>query len=457
MCFMGALVFHYGSRQKNLAEPGVFRYSLRGVSQRKRMTIHYDTGKVLRMATKAHQLMVKGVKIHNPDTVDIGEEVDLKRISGDGVILYPGCRVYGDKTLILPGAKLGYEGPVTVENCYIGLRVELKGGFFRKAVFLDDVVMGFGAHVREGTILEEQASVAHTVALKQTLLFPFVTLGSLINFCDCLMAGGTSRKNHSEVGSAFIHFNFTPNQDKATASLIGDVPRGVMLNQSPIFLGGQGGLVGPCRLEYGTVLAAGSICRKDELRPDRLIQAGGARSANVAYTRGMHLTLKRIVVNNIHYIANLMALRQWYAHVRSEFVGQDFTQELFEGLKETLQMAIEERIARLLAYCRNLPVSGAPQSVQANRLCEIFSNCSQLERLFLMQKTWQGNDGFRDNFLEAVHQGILQRGKNYISVIQEIREKPREAGTAWLQGMVDHIVKEALNIFPLLTTGITEE
>ncbi len=409
------------------------------------------------MASKVHQLMEKGVKIHNPDTVDIGEEVDLKRISGDGVILYPGCRIYGDKTLILPGVKLGYEGPVTVENCYIGPRVELKGGFFRKAVFLDDVVMGLGAHVREGTIMEENASGAHTVALKQTILFPFVTLGSLINFCDCLMAGGTSRKNHSEVGSSYIHFNFTPNQDKATASLIGDVPRGVMLNQTPIFLGGQGGLVGPCRLEYGTVLAAGSICRKDELRPDRLIQEGGARSANVLYTRGMNLTMKRIVVNNIHYIASLMALRQWYTHVRSEFVGQDFTRELLEGLQETLQTAIQERIARLLAYCRSLPVSGLPQTVQANRQCEVFSNCSQLERLFLMYNSWQGNTDFRDDFLEAVQKGTRQRGKAYLAVIQGLHEKHGESGTAWLQGIIDHIVKEAMEIFPLLATGLTGE
>jgi UDP-N-acetylglucosamine/UDP-N-acetylgalactosamine diphosphorylase len=409
------------------------------------------------MASKAHQLMEKGVKIHNPDTVDIGEEVDLKRISGEGVIFYPGCRIYGDKTLILAGAKLGYEGPVTVENCCIGSRVALKGGFFRKAVFLDDVVMGFGAHVREGTILEEQASCSHTVALKQTILFPFVALGSLINFCDCLMAGGTSRKNHSEVGSAYIHFNYTPNQDKATASLLGDVPRGVMLNQTPIFLGGQGGLVGPCRLEYGTVIAAGSICRKDELRPDRLIQEGGARSANVPYARGLNLALKRILVNNIHYIASLMALRQWYAHVRSEFVGQEFTQELFEGLMETLQVAIQERIARLLAYCRSLPVCGVPQTVHANRQCEVYNNCAQLERLFLMQMTWQGNDGFREDFLKAVLQGIHERGKNYLSVIQDLREKQRKSGTAWLQGIIDHIVTESLQIFPSLASGAAGE
>jgi UDP-N-acetylglucosamine/UDP-N-acetylgalactosamine diphosphorylase len=86
---------------------------------------------------------------------------------------------------------------------------------------------------------------AHAVGLKQTILFPFVTLGSLINFCDCLMGGGTSRRNHSEVGSSFIHFNYTPRQDKATASLLGDVPRGVMLDQPPIFLGGREESSGP--------------------------------------------------------------------------------------------------------------------------------------------------------------------------------------------------------------------
>ena len=102
--------------------------------------------------------------------------------------------------------------------------------------------MGSGAHVRAGCILEEQASGAHTVGLKHTILFPFVTLGSLVNFCDCLMSGGTDRKNHSEVGSSYIHFNYTPQPGQGhPPPLVGDVPHGVMLNQAPIFLGGAGG------------------------------------------------------------------------------------------------------------------------------------------------------------------------------------------------------------------------
>jgi len=190
---------------------------------------------------KIEKLLKKGVNIPNPDSVEIGSKVDTDRISGEGVVIYSGCKIFGGSTLILKNTRLGYESPVTIENCQIGTNVDLKGGFLKEAVLLDRVSIGCGSHIREGTILEEEASIAHTVGLKHTILLPFVTLGSLINFCDCFMSGGTSKKDHSEVGSSYIHFNYTPNQDKATASLIGDVPNGVMLNQRPIFLGGQGG------------------------------------------------------------------------------------------------------------------------------------------------------------------------------------------------------------------------
>ena len=185
------------------------------------------------------KLMAKGVNIPLPQTVWVDDAVDLDRISSNGVFLYPGCRIQGKQTLILDGAKIGAEEPATLVNCFVGPDVVLGGGYYNKAVFLEKSATGTCAHVREGTICEEESSTAHSVALKQTILFPFVILGSLINFCDCLMAGGTDRKNHSEVGSSFIHFNYTPNQDKATPSLLGNVPKGVMLDQDPIFWAGR--------------------------------------------------------------------------------------------------------------------------------------------------------------------------------------------------------------------------
>ncbi|MBW1674236.1 MAG: hypothetical protein JRJ45_11455 [Deltaproteobacteria bacterium] len=224
--------------------------------------------------SKIQQLIRKGVKIDRPETITIGEEVLCDQISDKKVVIHSGCKVYGSRTVIMSGCEIGYEGPVTIENCQLGPDVKLQGGFFSQSTFLEKATLGSGAHIRGGCLLEEEANVAHTVGLKQTILFPFVTLGSLINFCDCLMAGGTDRKNHSEVGSSYIHFNYSPNQDKATPSLIGDVPKGVMLNQRPIFLGGQGGLVGPVRIGYGTVIAAGTIYRKDFIKGDGLLFAG---------------------------------------------------------------------------------------------------------------------------------------------------------------------------------------
>ena len=307
---------------------------------------------------KIARLIEKGVDIPNPLTLDMGEEVNIDQISGKGVRIYPGCRIYGKETVISTGAQIGYEGPVTIEDCQIGPMVELKGGYFKRAVFLEKANMGLGAHVRDGCILEEQAKGAHCVALKQTILFPFVTLGSLINFCDCLMAGGTSRKNHSEVGSSYIHFNFTPDGDKTTPSLIGDVPRGVMLNQPLIFLGGQGGIIGPLRLGYGNVVSAGTILRRDLLEDNKLVIGKFSRGVIREFIPMVYSRLSRVVRNNIYYLANLMALEQWYINVRSSFFkAQEFGELMYAGVLDKLAMAKEERIKRLKTMAAKIPES----------------------------------------------------------------------------------------------------
>jgi UDP-N-acetylglucosamine/UDP-N-acetylgalactosamine diphosphorylase len=379
--------------------------------------------------SKIQALIQKGVQIPNPASIEIGEEVDPDKFSENGVVIHAGCRIFGQSTLILQGAQLGYEGPATVVDCQIGPKVELKGGFFKDSVFLEKAKMGYGAHVRDATILEEQASGAHTVALKQTILFPFVTLGSLINFCDCFMSGGTNRKKHSEVGSSYIHFNFTPNQDKATPSLIGDVSRGVMLNQRPIFLGGQGGLVGPCRLTYGTTIAAGIIYRRDELRSGRLIFGGAGKGGNISYTPGRPHTDKRIIKNNVIFIANLFALRQWYAHVRSLFVSDDFPQVLFEAVNEKLNMAIHER-PRLMSK-KELP-----------------KRWPELKDFLNSRQKYEGDTNRRDDFLEKLIPAIKNSGKNYIATITGLAPEVTQPGTNWLQGIVDEITTGTLELMP---------
>lgn len=377
---------------------------------------------------KIVQMIEKGMDISNPLTLDIGEEVDIGRISGEGVRIYPGCRIYGEKTVISSGTQIGREGPVTIENCQIGRDVELKGGYFSTSVFLDKSTMGLGAHVRECSILEEEAGGAHCVGLKQTILFPFVTLGSLINFCDCLMAGGTSRKDHSEVGSSYIHFNFTPDGDKTTPSLLGDVPRGVMLNRPPIFLGGQGGIVGPLRMGFGNVVAAGSVLKHDCPGDNRLItvepRTGGVRE----YQPALYLNLKRVLENNILYLANLTALREWYVHVRKPFLeAVEFGPLIHAGLLDKLSLAFKERLKRLEAMAERAPQFRDRFTKNISLIKEIFD-----------RDTTSGpeEDRLREAFLGGLNKAMQAGRGDYIETIQGLSADVSDTGTAWLQTVV---------------------
>lgn len=408
------------------------------------------------LSWKVVELLNKGVRIWHPGSVDIGDDVNTDRIAGREVEIFAGTRIYGPDTLICRGVKLGAEEPVTVMDCRIGENVELRGGFFKDSVFLDGAAFGSGSQVREGCLIEEQAGGNHAVGLKQTILFPFVTLGSLVNFCDCLMAGGTSRKDHSEVGSSFIHFNYTPHQDKATASLIGDVPHGVMLNCPPIFLGGQGGIVGPSRVDYGTVLAAGSILHEDvppSSRGARLI-SGPVALLEREFHCGMYVDIKRKVINNIMYSANLLALREWYSHVRSRFLaGREFGPELLEGAKAVIDAAVSERLRRFREFAEKMDESISLSrrylpGPQWDRLRmqkkELLENRSAVEVCFLNRLEAGCGTEDRDRFLQALS------GPDYISAIRKLDDKARRQGSAWLQAIVDGIVNKALETLPSL-------
>jgi len=393
---------------------------------------------------KIVQLINRGVAIHNPLTLDIGDEVAVDRISGSCVTIYPGCRIYGAKTVISSGTTLGKEGPVTIDSCQLGPDVELKSGYFSKSVFLNKANMASGAHVREGCILEEEANGAHCVGLKQTILFPFVTLGSLINFCDCLMAGGTSRKDHSEVGSSYIHFNYTPDGNKTTASLFGDVPKGVMLNQPAIFLGGQGGVVGPARIGYGTVVAAGSVVREDCPEDRKLVIARSHPGGIKDFVAHAYKNLSRIVGNNVIYLANLAALEQWYRHIRQPFFSrQEFGSLIHAGAIEKLAMAKAERLSRLKTLVAKVPDSNAA----GRELCE------KIDRVCALLETEPQADAIsaaRDRFLAGFNESTGGSAQDYIKAVQALPPGVARGGTAWLQMIIDDLCGRTAALLPLL-------
>jgi hypothetical protein len=295
-----------------------------------------------------------GVTIVDPRQTYVAPDVDLDRVC-KGAILHAGSRICGARTFVGPGAEVGVQGPATLVDAVLDAGAKVDAGYVEGAVLLAGARLGWGAHVRPGTLLEEQASTAHCVGLKHTIVLAFGTLGSVVNFCDILLAGGTSRRDHSEVGSGFIHFNFSPwgaHGDKATASLVGDVVRGVFLRERRIFLGGAGGMVGPRSIGYGSVTAAGQVVRRDVDAERLVLQA--PREIDREHPAGSLDPAARRGSANVQYIAQLVALRAWYRAVRSGRLpaGDDFApaRAVVAAALQTLDVCVAERVDRLRAF-----------------------------------------------------------------------------------------------------------
>jgi UDP-N-acetylglucosamine/UDP-N-acetylgalactosamine diphosphorylase len=327
---------------------------------------------------------------------------------------------------------------MTIQNCQLGAGVQLAGGFAEGAVFLDGASMASGAHIRPGTILEEQANGAHTVGLKQTILFPFVTLGSLINFCDLLMAGGTSRHDHSEVGSSYIHFNFTPDGDKTTASLFGDVPRGVLLDQPPIFLGGQGGAVGPVVTGFGTVVGAGSVLRDDVSEDGRLVLPPSPEEVYRPVAPASYRQLSRIIAKNVTYLANLSALESWYRQIRRLFFTHlEFGPLVLAGALVNLTDIRAERIKRLRVLAGHLQPSDEGRAQLIERIEDV------AEALAVV-------DGPAPADLVRLCGAAAGNGRRYLDIIGELDAEQRIAATEWLSGIVETQQQNVAEMLPAL-------
>ena len=117
----------------------------------------------------------KGVKIIDPRQVYVSPDVDLDRIY-QGSVLYPGARITGSRTLIGTGAKIGTEGPATVNSSVIGAEASIASGYVTECTLLPRAKAGANCHFRGGTLLEEEANTAHTVGLKQTVMMYGVTM-----------------------------------------------------------------------------------------------------------------------------------------------------------------------------------------------------------------------------------------------------------------------------------------
>jgi UDP-N-acetylglucosamine/UDP-N-acetylgalactosamine diphosphorylase len=217
-----------------------------------------------------------------------------------------------------------------------------------------------------------------------------------------------------------------------------------MLDQAPIFLGGQGGAAGPVRVGFGTVVVAGCILREDILEDGRLVVVGPHREAKRKYIPRTYGNLARLLRNNVVYLANLAALRQWYVGVRGPFLSrQEFGDLIYTGALGVLAGATDERLKRLRSMAAKVPA--------ANRAsAELRGNLDGLAEIFKAGADVRAG-GMPDNgtFLEAFWRAVdIETG--YLPSIKALTPALASQGVQWLERIVDLHCKRADALLPSL-------
>ena len=290
---------------------------------------------------RVESLRRRGVDVWGPERVYINGDVNLDAIEPTAVIRQ--ATLSGKDLTIAAGAVIGTSGHADVSDCQIGPGAELGAGQYKGATLLDRVrVRGF-AEIRPGTLLEEEVDIAHSVALKNTTFTSCCVAGSLINFCDLFLTGGTSRNDHTEIGSGAIHYNFDPRGDK-WGSLLGSI-RGVLLRSDPVFIGGTCGLVGPLEVGLGAVTAAGSTIRKD-VPANALVSTDNRAVSNPSFDRTRYGSLRPSFRVTAKLVATLRALEAWYEFVRLPHAPAR-ERSLYVSAQKQVCLQAQERISRL--------------------------------------------------------------------------------------------------------------
>ncbi|ADV82053.1 hypothetical protein [Terriglobus saanensis] len=283
----------------------------------------------------------QGVVISSPQRVFIGPEVTLPFIEA-GVCLMNAI-VRGQTTSVGRGSMIGAYGIASLANVQVGREVQLDAGSFTDCALLDGTKVRGAAEIRRGTVLEEGVEVGHAVGLKNSFFAASVVAGSLINFCDVYVTGGTSRMDHTEIGSGAIHFNFSPKRDKF-ASLFGDAS-GLLERSQPVFIGGNAGIVAPQVIAFGSIVPAGTTLR-DERNP---------ATEFTGFVRKCFRT--------IQFISTLHTTLAWYRHLRLPF-ADPCEARLYAGAIVQLQTHLEWRIAELQRYVARITAAAALETIR---------------------------------------------------------------------------------------------
>jgi UDP-N-acetylglucosamine/UDP-N-acetylgalactosamine diphosphorylase len=145
----------------------------------------------------------------------------------------------------------------------------------------------------------------------------------------------------------------------------------------------------------------------------------------------------------------------WYKQVRRQFIGDPFPLALYEGLVQTLGMAIDERVKRFVTFCEKLPSSIDRYKQQMGESTSA-GLIEQKEQLY--NNRYQVADLIQRH-LEVIetaehvafHQIIEKKRSadhsDYLTTIKHLAPEERSMGTGWLQHIVKDVREEIMAVF----------
>jgi len=323
------------------------------------------------------------------------------------------------------------------------------------------------ARIRGHSAWEEGSNSAHNCDTKTSILGYKTTLGSLINFCNVLMLGGTSPRLEvgSEVGSGTINFNFLPFGATVGAlikpsTVVGSIESPFLAcDGAPTryaFIGGHTSIIAPVVIGLGSIVAAKTRVNPGIYGEDKLIGGGNLEKTvvnDVARARVLKdMTPKyRILVVQM---ATTVAFRRW-CDLRIGWAKRNGLDSFSVRLLEAFADKVEKYMAALEAYGDNIAkyllasdANSRPDSLEKNKAIAARWN----EKIKpLMQSALkdtgdleQATAAFNAE-LDKVAQEKAETDSSFYETLARLKydSEPVKAARAYFAGISDRLVREA--------------
>ena len=189
-------------------------------------------------ATTCENLMETGVRIIDPDTTYIDQEV----VVGPDTVIFPNTYIRGS-TNISSNCKIGPNCEIT--NSSIGPSCIIRSSTIESTMIHDNVSIGPYSHIIDGSVLYEDGSIGNYVEIKNS------TLGR-----------GTKSGHHCYLGDSDIGSNVNIGAGTITCNYDGEQKHRTTIKDNA-FIGSDTKLVAPVTIGKQSITGAGSIVTKD--------------------------------------------------------------------------------------------------------------------------------------------------------------------------------------------------